>query len=150
MWFLSHGANPNATCDLDITPLSIAIRDAPFEIVRILYDYGGSIEYGQLLHYAAVRSLPDRLDVVNYFLDRGAPINRVMYENRPDSYQQEELSGLGTPLHSAARKGDLDLVDLLLAKGADPSIKNSWGKLAVQEAEYYGWSEVTDRLRSLS
>lgn len=73
-----------------------------------------------------------------------------MYENRADSYEQERLSGLGTPLHSAAATGSLEMVDMLLSRGADPLIKNSRGKLAVEEAEYYGWRNVTDRLRPLS
>ena len=149
-WFLSHGADPNATCGLDITPLSIAVRDASFEVIRILFDHGGSIKHGQLLHFAAIRGLPDRLNVLNYLIDKGAPVNGIMFENYRDSYEQEYLSGLGTPLHSAAVKGYLDIVDQLLSRGADPSIRNSWGKLAVDEAEYYGWREVTDRLRPLS
>ena len=73
-----------------------------------------------------------------------------MFENSPDSYEQERFSGLGTPLFSAVATGHLDVVDMLLSRGADPSIKNSRGKLAVEEAEYHGWSEVIDRLRSLS
>lgn len=150
LWFLSHGADPNATCGLDITPLSIAVRDASFENIRILFDHGGSIEHGQLLHFAAIRGLSDRLDVLNYLVNKGAPVNSLMFENSADSYEQEELSGLGTPLHSAAAAGCLDIVDMLLSRGADPSIKNSRGKLAVEEAEYHGWSEVTDRLRSRS
>ena len=115
-----------------------------------MFDHGGSIEHGQLLHFAAIRGLPDRLDVLIYVLDKGAPINSLMYENSADSYEQERFSGLGTPLHSAASTGCLAMVDMLLSRGADPSIKNSCGKLAVEEAEYYGWSDVTDRLRSLS
>lgn len=149
LWFLSHGADPNATCGLDITPLSIAIRDAPFENIPILFDHGGSIEHGQLLHFAVIRGLPDRIDVLDYLLDKGAPINSLMYENSADSYEQERFSGLGTPLHSAVTTGCLDMVNMLLSRGADPIIKNSCGKLAVEEAEYYGWKEVADRLRSL-
>ena len=149
-WLLSHGADPNATCGLDITPLSIAIRDAPFENIQILFDHGGSIEHGQLLHFAAIRDLPDRVEVLNYLLDKGALINSIMYENSADSYEQEKLSGLGTPLHSAATTGHLDMVNILLSRGADPSIKNSWGRLAVEEAEYYGRSEVAGRLRLFS
>ena len=97
-----------------------------------------------------IRSLPDRIDVLDYLLNKGAPINSLIYENSADSYEQEIFSGLGTPLHSAATTGYLNIVDILLSRGADPSIKNSWGKLTVEEAEYYGWNEVADRLRSLS
>ena len=150
LWFLSHGADPNATCGLDITPLSIAVRDAPFEIIRTLFDHGGSIEHGQLLHFAAIRGLPDRIDVLSYLLDKGAPINSVMYEHSVDSYEQEKLSGLGTPLHSAAATGCLEMVDMLLSSGANPLTENSRGKLAIEEAEYHGWNKVADRLRPLS
>ena len=150
LWFLSHGADPNATCGLDITPLSIAVRDASFDIIRLLFDHGGSIEHGQLLHFAAVRDFPDRLDVLNYLIGKGSFVNSLMYENSADNYEQEIISGLGTPLHSAAAAGYLDMVDMLLLRGADPSIKNSRGKLAVEVAEYHGFSEVSDRLRSLS
>lgn len=148
LWFLSNGADPNATCGLDITPLSIAVRDAPFETIRILFDHGGSIEHGQLLQSAAIRDLPDRVDVLSYLLDKGAPIDSVMYENSPDSYEQERFSGLGSALHSAAATGRLDMVNLLLSRGADPSIKNSRGKLAIEEAEYHGWSAVAARLHA--
>lgn len=150
LWFLSRGANPNATCDLDITPLSIAVRDGPFETIRILFDYGGSTEHGQFLHFAAIRGLSDNMEVLEYLLDKRTPINSKMYENCADSYEQEMFSGLGTPLHSAAATGRLDMVDLLLSGGADPSIRNTWSKLAVEEAELDGRSEVVNRLRSLS
>ncbi|KAL9029456.1 MAG: hypothetical protein Q9196_002299 [Gyalolechia fulgens] len=150
LWFLSHGADPNATCGLDITPLSIAVRDAPFEVIRILFDHGGSIEHGQLLHFAVIRRLPDRIDVIDYLLNKGTPINSLMYENSADSYEQETYSGLGTPLHSAVTTGCLDTVNILLSRGADPLIKNSCGKLALEEAEYHGCSKVADRLRLLS
>lgn len=73
-----------------------------------------------------------------------------MYENRAESYEQERLSGLDTPLHSVAATGSLEMVDMLLSRRADPLIKNSRGKLAVEESEYCGWRNVTDRLRPLS
>ena len=66
-----------------------------------------------------------------------------MFQNYPESYEQEKYSGLGTALHSAARIGKLDMVQALLAEGADPSIKNSMGQLAIELAEYYGISEVS-------
>ncbi|KAL9594939.1 MAG: hypothetical protein Q9219_006745 [cf. Caloplaca sp. 3 TL-2023] len=150
MWFLSHGANPDATCGIDVTPLSIAVRHASFDNIRVLFDHGGSIKHGQLLHFAVNRDLPDRLDVLEYLLNKGARINDVMFENSPSSYEQERLSGLGTPLNSAAKIGRLDVVDFLLSRGADPLIKDSYGKLPIDKAKYYGWSDVIDRLRPLS
>ena len=135
-------------CGLDITPLSIAVRDAPFDIIRILFDNGGSIEHGQLLHFAAKRVLPDRIEVFEYLLDKGASINGIMFQDCEESYEQERYSGLGTPLHSAAATGHLDMVEMMLLKGADPLIKDSTGRLAIEDAEYYGLSAVATRLRS--
>ena len=73
-----------------------------------------------------------------------------MFQNCVESYEQEKYSGLGTPLHSAAKSGHLDIVEMMLLKGADPSIKDSTGRLAIEVAEYYGLSAVTARLRPLS
>lgn len=135
-------------CGLDITPLSIAVRDAPFDVIRILFDNGGSIENGQLLHFAAKRVLPDRIKVFEYLLDRGASINGTMFQDCGESHEQERYSGLGTPLHSAAKTGHLDMVEMMLLKGADPLIKDSTGRLAIEGAEHYGLSAVAARLRS--
>ena len=145
-----HGANPDAVCGLDITPLSIAVRDASFNIIKLLFDNGGSIKRGQLLHFAANRILPDRTEIFQYILDKGASINDIMFQNCPESYEQERYSGLGTPLHSVAVTGYLDMVEMILLKGADPSIKDSTGRLAFEVAEYHGLSAVADRLRPLS
>ncbi|KAL9100960.1 MAG: hypothetical protein Q9163_003724 [Psora crenata] len=150
LWFLSHGADPNAVCGLDITPLSIAVRDSPFDIIRILFDKGGTIKHGQLLHFAAKRVLPDRVKVFEYLLEKGASINGIMFQDYPESYEQERYSGLGTPLHSAAKAGHLDIVEMMLLKGADPLIKDSTGRLAIELAEYYSFSAVTALLRPLS
>lgn len=150
LWFLSNGADPNAVCGLDITPLSIAVRDARFAIIKLLFDHGGSTEHGQLLHFTMSRASPDRLEVLEYILNKGASINDIMFQNCLESYEQEKYSGLGTPLHSAAEKGNLDMVKMLSAKGADPLIKDSRGQLAIELAEYHGFSVVVARLRPLS
>ena len=73
-----------------------------------------------------------------------------MFEDCVESYELEKYSGLGTPLHSAAETGRLDMVEMLLLKGADPLIKNSMGRLAIELAEYHGRSAVTARLRRQS
>jgi len=102
-----------------------------------LFDYDDSIEHEQLLHFAAIRDFPDRIKVVNYLLDKEAFINSVMFENSPDSYEQKRFSELGTPLFSAAATGRLDMMNMLLSREANPSIKNSRGKLTVEEAKYH-------------
>ena len=54
-----------------------------------------------------------------------------------------------TPLHYAAGAGDLDLVRLLVDRGADPSRRDRrYGADAVGWAEYYGREEVVEFLAS--
>ena len=72
--------------------------------------------------------------MLKFILDKGVHVNDIMFQNSVESYEQEKYSGLGTPLHTASRKGRLDMVEILLAKGTDPLIKDSWGHLAIEDA----------------
>jgi ankyrin repeat protein len=47
-----------------------------------------------------------------------------------------------TPLHGAAHSGDRELVELLLARGADPDAKHQEGKTALDLARESGHAEV--------
>ncbi len=135
---------------MDITPFFIAVRDAPFSIIKLLFDYGGSIEYGQLLHFAISRASLDRLEVFEYILNKRASVNAIIFQNYLESYKQEKYSGLGTPLYSAAEKGNLNIIQILLVKGANPLIKDSTGRLTIGLARYYGHNKVVEYLRPLS
>lgn len=86
-------------------------------MIRILFDKDGSIEHGQLRHFAANQALPDRMKVFKYVLDRGASMNGIMFQNCAESYEQEKYSGPRTPLHSAVKSGHLDMVEMMLLKG---------------------------------
>lgn len=149
-WFLAHGAKPDAACGIDCTPLSIAVSRASFPIIKLLFSQGGSVQYGQLLQYAVKRDASDRLEVIDFLLTRGTPVNDVMYQNRLTNYYQQRAFGLGTPLHRAAEIGKLDVVELLVRRGADPLIRDARGKLAVERAERNGHDEIAALLRPLS
>lgn len=149
-WLLCHGADPNAECVLDLTPLSVAVSEAPFAIIELLFNHGGSIKHGQLLHYAVRRNTSNCLEVLKFILNKGPLINNVMYQNRLDCYELQKSFGIGTPLHEAAEKGKLDMIKILLAKGADPLIEDVRGELAIERARGAGYIEVVEYLLPLS
>jgi ankyrin repeat protein len=53
-----------------------------------------------------------------------------------------------TALHAAAMHGQDDVVDLLLARGADPSVRTGDGKSAADFAEEGGHAGLAQRLRA--
>lgn len=124
---IDHGALPNARCKFDMTPLSIAAIGATQEAIQYLFDAGASVNFGQPLHYA-VRHGRSR-EILELFIHKGASVNAVMFQDDPVSYVQFQCLGIGTPLHEAARSQNKDLIEFLLAQGADPNIPDTRGML---------------------
>jgi len=52
-----------------------------------------------------------------------------------------------TPLHSAVERGQADIVELLVAKGADVTAKDRQGRTALTIAERKGHTEIVELLR---
>nr|POF13268.1 ankyrin repeat and sam domain-containing protein 1a [Quercus suber] len=139
-WFLSNGADPNAKCEMDITPLSTAVECAPMPIVKQLFAHcpSSTLFRGQLLHWAARRTSDDANDVVQLVLERCRPdLNKTWYEDDVFSYEVRKIVGIGTALHEAARVGQASVVRTLLQEGTDVSIRNSRGNTALEVAELY-------------
>jgi ankyrin repeat protein len=150
-WFLSHGADPNVQCTYGWTPLTTAVEIASRDIIDLLFEHGGSIEHGQLIHAATRRKLPDCMEVIQMMLDKGCDINTIQYHNHELSYGHWNLfMALGTPLHSAAEAGRIDVVKFLLDHGANPMLRDTWGALAIDRAKGKNHTEVVDLLESLS
>lgn len=55
-----------------------------------------------------------------------------------------------TPLMQAAAHGDLEIVDVLLGAGADPSLTSDEGKTPAALADENGHPTLAERLRALS
>ena len=72
-----------------------------------------------------------------------------MYQDRLDCYDQFRYFGIGTPLHEAAEEGKSDIVELLLAEGADPLVRDAKGDLAIDRARRAGQSAVVKKLLPL-
>lgn len=150
-WFLSHGADPNARCDFDKTPLSIAVVSAPRDIIELLFQHGGSIDKGQPLHNAVHRREPDGPEIIQLLLDKGCDINAILYQNHNKSFDYYNiLSALGTPLHEAAEYGRLAMVELLVANGANPLLRDTWGQLPIDRARSKRHNAIVNLLRPYS
>ena len=121
------------------TALMLAAFNGHSEIVLYLLDSGAQIDgrdYANrtALHYASTGPFPETVQIL---LDRGADPNVV------DS--EEHFS----PLMHAAAEGNLDVVKVLIAKGADKSMKDIDGDDAATFSAQNGHMQVVEYLNSL-
>lgn len=100
------------------------------------------MRYGQVLHYAVRRDLPDQLDVLDLILSKQPPVNNIMYQEHLESYYSQRMFSLGTPLHEAAERGKLEMVVKLLDAGCNPLIRDSRGEIPLQRARKAGQDSV--------
>jgi len=128
--------------------MSEAMCRASLGTIKLLSDHGGNIKRGQLLHHAVQRAAPDVLELVGLLLDRDASLNEIQYENHAESWRDRCMFGLGTPLHYAAQRRNVQLLAFLLSGGADATIKGTKGRTAPQSVEYYRQPEVVDLFRT--
>jgi ankyrin repeat protein len=144
-WFLEHGADPNASCLLDLTPTSYAVGNGPMAVFNMLLDSGADVHKGQLLHYAVGRT-DGAEEFVTRLLDLGCSINEIKYQLDPTSWEERWIHGLGTALHRAAEFSSISVVRILLKRGADTSVLDSKGLTALHWAKYRGRDDVVKLL----
>jgi ankyrin repeat protein len=123
---LAHGADERAPDDTGKPPIVYAVAGARFEIVKRLLarNIDVNARYRNDLTLLMWASGPDQgapeaqaIEVVTYLLDAGAPI-----DDRDDRGR--------TALMIAAEGGHAEIANLLLARGANPSLKDKAGKRA--------------------
>jgi ankyrin repeat protein len=126
------------------TALHLAVFFGHPETARLLLDTGSDVTArttnaldNQPLHAAAAGEKTRRLECVRMLLEAGAPVN-------------ERQSGGSTPLMSSAQNGDGPVLDLLLERGADPSLKDDEGRTAADHADSAGHDVIAGRLRDLA
>lgn len=122
-------------------PLGLATYFKQAGIVRLLLERGADPRQAasngarvQAIHAAVSSNQPE---VVAWLLDAGADVN---------ARQQQDY----TPLMGAAANGSHELLDLLLARGADASLMTSDGKTGAVIAREHGHESIAARLDALS
>jgi ankyrin repeat protein len=94
--------------------------------------------------YPVRRPDMDHLDFIRLLLDKGADVNhrvRDSSETRTVFTNQWLDENGATAFLRASQSGDLELMKLLLARGADPAIETALGVSALQVAAGIGWVE---------
>lgn len=141
IWLLDRGANPNQQCEIDLTPLSYAVKYASISIIKLLFSRGGNIQQGQLLFHALERE-SEVIEVLQLLLSEGASLNTTMYQNHYPSWRLYFFMGLGTALHKAAELGNVEVVRFLIQKGIDVGIKDANDRTALECAKMHSKVEV--------
>ncbi|PVH96457.1 ankyrin [Periconia macrospinosa] len=136
-YLLVHGANPNLASSngnytifhslsqyATIAVLTLVLSASPASILP------GSPSADVVFHAATAHThRKDRIDIIKFLLDNGAPIDMVAgcgkYENQAKYLVQLWAMGRKTALHWAVEHGMVDLVEFLVQRGADVG-KETW------------------------
>jgi len=127
-WLVEHGANVNLQNRGGWTPLYLATDNRNIE--------GGD--------YPVAKPDMNDLDFIRGLLDHGANPNLRVKDDtltRTIFTMQWFFESGATPFVRAAQSGDVELMKLLLAHGADPKLATDFGDTALSAAAGIGWVE---------
>src|SRR4029450_1369268 len=155
--------------DVDnVTPLVAAIMNKQYTLAKFLIDRGADVNIadagGRTALYAMIdirnedwTAMPNRttddplptLDVVTAIIDHGAqldvPLNRPLTVRSGMDFGDTTLGEGATPMMRAARAGDHEVIRLLLAKGANPTLTTKGGANALMLAAGIGYRDKNTR-----
>jgi ankyrin repeat protein len=158
---LAAGADVNQTTGYGWSPLLVATQNRYYKLGAYLLDHGAdpnlpnkggwvplylatdnrNIENGD---YPVRKGDMDHLDFIKLLLDKGANVNARIKDSTETRtvFTNQWLDENGaTAFLRASQSGDLALMKLLLARGADPKIKTQLGVTALAVAAGIGWVE---------
>jgi hypothetical protein len=88
--------------------------------------------------------------VLDILLDSGMDID-WMHDNLMMRDLRDGHGGIfHTALHSAAREGNRESVTLLLQRGANRDIKDTWGRTAAERAVQYGHHDIAELIETFT
>jgi ankyrin repeat protein len=158
---LAAGADVNQVTDYGWSPLLVATQNRYYKLATFLIDHGAdvnlankggwtplylatdnrNIESGD---YPVRKGDMDHLDYIKLLLDKGANVNARMKDTTETRtvFTNQWLDESGaTAFLRASQSGDIVLMKLLLAHGADPKIDTTLHITALQVAAGIGWVE---------
>ena len=138
-YLISKGADPDFVFLDDyygITPMTNAIVDGNFEMVKMMHEKGANILYKtklgvNYLHYAAAKN---HIKIIEYLLSNGLDINSI-------------TNGGLTAMHYAAIYNSEEALKLLIQKGAELNLKSNDGGTALHYAIASHNNNIADLLR---
>ena len=158
---LAAGADVNQVSGYGWSPLLVATQNRYYKLGAFLLDHGAdpnlankggwvplylatdnrNIESGD---YPVRKGDMDHLEFIKLLLDKGANVNARMKDSTETRtvFTNQWLDENGaTAFLRASQSGDLALMKLLLARGADPKIATVLGVTALHVAAGIGWVE---------
>jgi hypothetical protein len=117
-FFLANGAQ------IDDNLVLQAAGYCPTSFMALLLAHGTGLQQTGALHLAAGLG---RVEMVSYLLDNGAEVNKYMPLDFIGDYREPPLD-LGYPLHHSVYGGKIDVVRVLIEKGADPGLRTAGGR----------------------
>ncbi len=158
-FLVAAGADVNAIAGDGKGPLGLAIYNGSYELASFLIDNKADVNHADAerftpLFWAVDRrnmetnpSLPwvvtlDPLFLIKKLLEAGADPNAFVDNiptSRRTSLEMTPRIMFATALNRAAYSGDLELVQLLLAYGADPNMVSTANETALMAASGHAW-----------
>lgn len=116
-------------------PLDVAAFHKSTHAIEFLLAHGADITKSDVIICSMNRRGRTNEILVSYFkflLEKGADPNKLQFSHNLAVWESYSNSGDGLlrPLHIAAYRGRVRLVEFLLENGAKPDLKSSNGKLA--------------------
>jgi len=165
---LEGGADVNQTTRYGWSPLLAATQNQNYRVAKFLIERGANVNLankgGWTPLYLATdnRNIEggdyptreadlDSLDYIAFLLDKGANVNARITESTETRtvFTNQWLNEEGaTAFLRAAQSGDLELLKLLVSRGADPKINTKLGVTPLAVAAGIGWVEGVTKERS--